>query len=75
MAGAIVLVIGDIRKLATEMIQFGLGRILVNPQMISVVDAAHWTTIRVTLNKLAQEGSDMLRAGMFSESEGAGELE
>jgi hypothetical protein len=36
MAGAIVLVIGDIRKLATETIQFGSGRILVNSQMISV---------------------------------------
>jgi len=30
MAGVVVLVVGDIRKLATETIQFGLGSVLVN---------------------------------------------
>ena len=42
--------------------------------MISVRRRAMDSQIRVTLNKSAREAS-MLSTGMFSESEGAGELE
>ena len=82
-ARVVVLVVGDIHKLATETIQFGLGSILINFVLPGNLwntirwyqfNAMQWTTIRVTLNKSAWKGS-MLRAGIFLESEGAGQLE
>jgi len=58
MAGAIVLVVGDIRKLATQTIQLGSGRILVNFQMISV----RRRTLDNYQSHLEQVGSGRVRA-------------
>ena len=80
-AVVIVVVIGDIRKLATETIQVRLCCIfvsLVPPSNLQNVitryqlNVAQRTTVLITLIKSAREVF-MLRAGRFSDSEGAGE--
>ena len=50
MAGVVVLAVGDIRKLVTETIQFGLGS---RSKTQSQLDAMQWTTIGSHLEQVS----------------------